>query len=322
MNVTAHYEDTDLTLFAMQLLEEEDHRTVAEHVGACAFCRQELARLQGDLAACAYGVEMYSPAGVVRERVMHQVAREKRAAPVEEVVPPQQVDRMTRVEEMEEPTLEFRRRGSNPAATRRPSEARTSKSARSSRSAREDEDEARPRNAGRARGAFLWLGWAATAGLAVFASGLYIQEKNDRMELAAQASEMAQLRGDAVASTRLLTFMTDARAHRVVLSGAGAAEGESSAGGRVIYVAGTGSLLLLADHLPALDAEKIYELWMIPVDGRDPIPAGTFRPDDQGNGTVVLPPLPRAVAAKAFGVTVEDGTGSQTPTMPIVLAGS
>ncbi|MEG9438694.1 anti-sigma factor [Edaphobacter sp. HDX4] len=319
MNVMAHYEDTDLTLFAMQLLEEEDHRTVAEHVGACAFCRQELARLQGDLAACAYGVEMYSPAGVVRERVMHQLAREKRAAPVEEVVPPQRANAVTRVQEMEEPTLEFRRRGSNPAATRRPSEAR---SARSSRSAREDEDEARPRNGGRARGAFLWLGWAATAGLAVFASGLYIQEKNDRMELAANTGEVAQLRGDAVASTRLLTTMTDAHAHRVVLSGASAAGGESSAGGRVIYVARTGSLLLLADHLPALDAEKTYELWLIPADGRDPIPAGTFRPDDQGNGTVVLPPLPRAVAAKAFGVTVEDGAGSQTPTMPIVLAGS
>jgi len=36
---------------------------------------------------------------------------------------------------------------------------------------------------------------------------------------------------------------------------------------------------------------------------------------------VVLPELPKGIVAKTFGVTIEDGEGSQLPTMPIVLKG-
>lgn len=310
MNAMAHYEDADLALFAMQLLEEEDHRAVAEHVGGCAFCRQELARLQGDLATCAYGVEMYAPASKVRERVTHQVAREKRTPPVEEVTASLRVDTVAQGEKWEEPTLEFRRRSPAVAGTRR------------RKSAMEDEDEPRPRNNSGAAGIFVWLGWAAAAGLAVLGTGLYFQQKNDSARLATQAREVAQLRGDAAEAKRLLATMTDSSAQRVLLSAAAAAEGKKPAEGRVIYVASNGSLVLLTDHLAALDTDKVYELWLIPADGRDPMPAGTFRTDSRGSGTVVLPPLPRGVEAKAFGVTVEEGPGSETPTMPIVLAGS
>jgi anti-sigma-K factor RskA len=34
-----------------------------------------------------------------------------------------------------------------------------------------------------------------------------------------------------------------------------------------------------------------------------------------------MPPLPKGVEAKAFGVTVENEGGSTTPTQPIILAG-
>jgi anti-sigma-K factor RskA len=71
-----------------------------------------------------------------------------------------------------------------------------------------------------------------------------------------------------------------------------------------------------------LQPYKTYELWLIPADGRDPIPAGTFKPDDHGNASLMLPELPRGVTAKAFGVTIEDDGGAQTPTMPIILAGA
>ena len=40
-----------------------------------------------------------------------------------------------------------------------------------------------------------------------------------------------------------------------------------------------------------------------------------------GNASVVLPELTQHVAAKGFGVTVEDEEGSKAPTPPIVLAG-
>jgi hypothetical protein len=91
--------------------------------------------------------------------------------------------------------------------------------------------------------------------------------------------------------------------------------------GRVTYVANKGSLLFVASNLAPLDPQKTYELWVIPVDGQ-PMPAGTFRPDERGFASVVMPELPKGVAAKAFGITVEDAGGSQTPTAPVIMKGA
>jgi len=63
-------------------------------------------------------------------------------------------------------------------------------------------------------------------------------------------------------------------------------------------------------------------LWLIPADGRNPIPAAVFHPDNHGNASVILPGLPPGLPARDFAVTVEDEGGAQTPTLPYVLAGS
>ena len=42
----------------------------------------------------------------------------------------------------------------------------------------------------------------------------------------------------------------------------------------------------------------------------------------QGSASLVLPPLPVGVEAKAFGVTIERAEGAATPTLPIILAGA
>jgi anti-sigma-K factor RskA len=90
----------------------------------------------------------------------------------------------------------------------------------------------------------------------------------------------------------------------------------------VIYLARTGALLFLADHLDPLQSGTTYELWLLPAQAGQPaISAGLFKPDSNGNASVVMPPLPKGVAAKGFGVTVEKEGGSQTPTAPIILAG-
>jgi anti-sigma-K factor RskA len=78
----------------------------------------------------------------------------------------------------------------------------------------------------------------------------------------------------------------------------------------------------VADNLEPLQPAKVYELWLIPANGQDPIPAGTFHPDQRGSASVILPPLPKGVEAQAFGVTVEDEGGSLKPTLPIILAGT
>src|SRR6266853_163647 len=91
--------------------------------------------------------------------------------------------------------------------------------------------------------------------------------------------------------------------------------------GKAIYVRDRSSLIFLASNMPSLPPQKAYELWLIPTNGA-PIPAGVFKPDVRGSATVIEPPLPAGVEAKAFAITVEPEQGSSTPTMPIVMMGA
>jgi anti-sigma-K factor RskA len=91
--------------------------------------------------------------------------------------------------------------------------------------------------------------------------------------------------------------------------------------GHATYVAKSGALIFVARNLRPVPRDKTYELWLIPANGKAPIPAGLFRPDAAGSATVVLPSLPQGVEAKAFGVTIEEAQGSPTPTLPIVMSG-
>jgi anti-sigma-K factor RskA len=81
-------------------------------------------------------------------------------------------------------------------------------------------------------------------------------------------------------------------------------------------------MILLATNLKPLPAGKAYELWVIPANGKAPVPAGLFHPDERGSATLVLPSLAPGIAAKAFGVTIENASGSPVPTSPIVLSGA
>ena len=56
----AHADPEDLVLYAMQFLNREQTSAVAAHVAACAECREELARVQGDLATTALTTELDS----------------------------------------------------------------------------------------------------------------------------------------------------------------------------------------------------------------------------------------------------------------------
>ena len=78
MSATRHIEQEDLALFAMQLLPKDEHALIAAHVAQCAECGQALAEVQGDLAVYAHTVDMHSPPAQARERLMKQVAREKK----------------------------------------------------------------------------------------------------------------------------------------------------------------------------------------------------------------------------------------------------
>jgi hypothetical protein len=148
---------------------------------------------------------------------------------------------------------------------------------------------------------------------------LYYGREAMRGAMATQASTIDQLTADAAAARQVLDTMTDSSAMRVTLT-----KGQTAPvpQGRATYVPSKGTLIFLASNLEPLQPGKTYELWLIPAAaGASPIPAGTFRPDERGNASVIMPPLPKGVEAKAFGVTVENEGGSTTPTQPIILAG-
>ena len=92
---------------------------------------------------------------------------------------------------------------------------------------------------------------------------------------------------------------------------------EGAAGrGYVVDTEGAGSSFVVAD-VGALDANQLYELWLIRADGV-PVDVGTFRP---GADAVAVIPVEQDLAGfTTFAVTVESQR-VDAPTLPIVMAG-
>jgi hypothetical protein len=89
---------------------------------------------------------------------------------------------------------------------------------------------------------------------------------------------------------------------------------------KTFYDREKGRVLLFASNAAQLPDDKVYELWLIPMNGAAPMPAGTFSPDNSGGGMIMHQFDTQGIQAKIFAVTIEPRGGSQTPTMPIVMA--
>lgn len=165
----------------------------------------------------------------------------------------------------------------------------------------------------------LWTSWAATAAALALAVSLEFKIRNLTRELQEQYQVVAHSAQENAFAERVLRVLQAPSAQRVLLT---AAKAEPQPTGHAVYVPDRGELIFEASDLRALPDDKTYELWLIPEGGKAPVPAGLFRPDSAGSASVMLPPLPAGVSAKAFGVTVEKLEGSATPTAPIVLSGA
>ena len=291
----------------MQLLPEEETAAVSADLNQSAEARRELAEIQGDLAIYAHTVEMQSPPAQARERLLKQTAREKKAVPI---------DRAPETAARSGSALTF---GQAEAGTNGGPREDYGTGRGLGRGASSVQDEQPKRSA--AAKVFPWVGWAVAAGLAVAAGDLYHEREALLGTVTTQAKQMDHLSADAAAARQVLDAMTDTTAMRVTLTQKGQTPAVPQ--GRATYVANKGTLIFIANNLEPLQPSKTYELWLIPAAaGQNPIPAGTFRPDERGNASVIMPPLPKGVEAKAFGVTVEDEGGATTPTLPIILVGT
>ncbi|MDE3187385.1 MAG: anti-sigma factor [Acidobacteriota bacterium] len=171
----------------------------------------------------------------------------------------------------------------------------------------------------RARSVMYWIPWAAVAALVMIVVTLSVKVGTLNQELQRQ-SDLAEIEAAKNSHAReVLEVLTAPSAKRVLLT-SGRRRPRPTA--RAVYLAERGGLILQASNLRPVPADKAYELWVIPADGSAPIPAGLFRPDAAGSASVMLPPLPKGVPAKAFGVTIERAEGSAKPTLPIILSGA
>jgi hypothetical protein len=296
-----HIPEDDLALFAMQLLPEPEMEEIATHLQTCAVCRPVLAGIQGDLALYALTSDLKSPPAHARDQLLRRVAQEKKLIPFE--LPQAELPQADRtpvqapLEASTEPVLAPRNRRStdiHPIEDREPR---------------------------RGLAFAAWSGWAIAAAAGTFAFLQFQQRTALQIDLATQSASLTEAQQTAHAQ-QVLKTLTDAGALRVSLHQPGGPPPKVLPEASATYVAGTGSLVMVADHLNQLTADKTYELWLLPAEkGVAPIPAGTFRPDTFGNASVVMPTLPPGTAAKGFAVTIENEGGSPTPTSAIILAG-
>ena len=157
---------------------------------------------------------------------------------------------------------------------------------------------------------------AAMLTLACVLLGTKVRSLND--SLSGESTLVADLAAKASRAQQVLEVLNAPHAQRVTLTTAKTLPAPSA---HTIYLPERGALLMQASGLKPVPAGKTYELWVIPASGRAPVPAGMFTPDGQGYASLVLPKLPVGVAAKAFGITVENTGGATAPTPPILLSG-
>jgi len=163
------------------------------------------------------------------------------------------------------------------------------------------------------------LGWITAAALIGIVAGLWSQNSRLR-ENAVKLTQLAEREKIAADKSRRIEQTLNASdAVRVTVLPVNYKTPPPE--GRAIYSPQRGGLVFVASNLNPLPPQKAYELWLIPNQGA-PIPAGTFKPDAHGAATVINPPLPTGIEAKAFAITIEPEQGSTTPTMPIVMMGS
>ncbi len=151
--------------------------------------------------------------------------------------------------------------------------------------------------------------------LAVF---FWIQEARLQDQVSTLQHQASGQLAELQRAREVLSTLTASDAMRVTLV---ASKKPPEPQGKAIYVRDRSSLIFLASNMPALPAQKAYELWLIPLQGA-PIPAGMFKPDSHGSATVINPPLPTGVEAKAFAITVEPEAGSTSPTSSILMLGA
>src|SRR4029453_15049555 len=86
------------------------------------------------------------------------------------------------------------------------------------------------------------------------------------------------------------------------------------------FVSRHSGLAFAANQLPALPADKVYQLWVIPQ-GKAPVSAGLLAPDPGAHASLFFPMPPDMPPPAVIAVTVEPAGGVPQPTGDKALVG-
>lgn len=159
----------------------------------------------------------------------------------------------------------------------------------------------------------------AAAILALFALMLWSENRGLRDRLQEADAGNAQSQADLQQARGLLSALVSADTVRVSLV---SKDAKPQPQVRVMYMRSRGAVMIIAGDLAPTPEKKVYELWLLPKDGKAPVAFGTFAPDPRGAATTVVSSLPKDLEPKGFAITIENEGGSSAPTSPIIMQGS
>jgi anti-sigma-K factor RskA len=164
---------------------------------------------------------------------------------------------------------------------------------------------------------FAMLPITAALALAALCIGLMIQVYRLKVDNAKLAQDLALEKQRYTAAKAVMDMLNDPNVQRMTLV---SAKAQPEPQIKTFYKKTSGHVLLLANNLEAIPADKRYQLWLIPANGSAPMPAGLLRVEPDGSAMMMHTMETPGVEAKAFAVTIEPLHGSNTPTMPLVMA--
>lgn len=159
-----------------------------------------------------------------------------------------------------------------------------------------------------------WLAAMAAACMLVLALWLSVQERSRSAELATARRNLMQVSSQRDRLMQALSFLDDPATLPVSFG-----KGKPVPPHGNVFVHSKLGVLLFASNLPAAQAGKLYEMWVIPKGGA-PRPAGLFQSEGGTAMHILSGPLDVGTLG-AIAVTLEPEAGSAAPTTtPIIVA--
>ena len=287
-----------LASYALDALEEDERNAVEAHLSSCARCQAELVHLQTAVDALPLAAPAVVPPVRARARLLARIASDQtdvagvagRAGGTDEAGgtgqanQPDQARRVPRV--AEEP--------------------------------RRDPIRMVPQAAMGGWG--MWGGWAVAAVAVAVAAFTGWQAVSAQQLAATLGAEVASLQATVRDHATALDQIDPALARLAAVRGTGST---AAIQGRLVYQADGQTALAVLEHLPALELDKVYQLWLMPAaPGAAPVSAGTLLPGPSGAASLVIRAPSRLGGFTGIGLTAEPSPGRSAPSGPILANGT